>query len=69
VAVNPKMTKADPTVRARCKVSPGPADHPIMNMAVTYQNVTMAQASELFLTFAVWYLLFPVADKTGLKGG
>lgn len=69
VAASPKMTKADPAERARCKVSPGPADHPIMNMLVTCQNVTMAQAAELFPTFAAWYLHYPVVDKTGLTGG
>jgi uncharacterized protein (TIGR03435 family) len=69
VAVKPKMTKANPTERARCNVGPGPADHPIMNMLVTCQNVTMAQAAELFPTFAAWYLHYPVADKTGLQGG
>jgi uncharacterized protein (TIGR03435 family) len=69
LAVNPKMTKADPTERARCKVGPGPAAHPIMNMLVTCQNVTMAQAAELFPTFAAWYLHYPVVDKTGLQGG
>lgn len=69
VTVNPKMTKADPTARARCKVGPGPADHPIMNMLVTCQDVTMAQAAELFPTFAAWYLHYPVVDKTGLQGG
>src|SRR5579872_5343616 len=67
VAVNPKLTKADPTKRARCKVGPGPADRPILNMLVTCQNVTMAQASELFPTFAAWYLHYPVLDKTGLE--
>jgi uncharacterized protein (TIGR03435 family) len=69
VAANPKMTKADPTKRARCKVGPGPVDHPIMNILVTCQDVTMAQAAELFPTFAAWYLHYPVVDKTGLKGG
>jgi uncharacterized protein (TIGR03435 family) len=69
VAVKPKMTKADPTERARCKVGPGPADRPIMNMLVACQNVTMAQAAELFPTFAAWYLHYPVVDKTGLEGG
>ncbi len=69
VAVKPKMTKADPTERARCDVKPGPADRPIMNMLVTCQNVTMAQAAELFPTFAAWYLHYPVVDKTGLEGG
>jgi uncharacterized protein (TIGR03435 family) len=69
VAVKPKMTKADPTERARCDVGPGPADRPIMNMLVKCQNVTMAQAAELFPTFAAWYLHYPVVDKTGLEGG
>ena len=69
VTVKPKMTKADPTERARCKVGPGPADRPIMNMLVTCQNVTMAQAAELFPTFAAWYLHYPVVDETGLEGG
>ena len=74
VAVNPKMTKADPTERTRCKRVRGrtartAVDHPIMNMLVTCQNVTMAQAAELFPTFAAWYLHYPVVDKTGLKGG
>jgi uncharacterized protein (TIGR03435 family) len=69
VSVNPKMTKADQTERARCKVGPGPAAQPIMNMLVTCQNVTMAQAAQLFPTFAAWYLHYPVVDKTGLTGG
>jgi uncharacterized protein (TIGR03435 family) len=29
----------------------------------------MAQATELFPTFAAWYLHYPVLDKTGLEGG
>jgi uncharacterized protein (TIGR03435 family) len=69
VAVNPKMTKADPKERARCNVGPGPVAQPIMNMLVTCKNVTMAQAAELFPTFAAWYLHYPVVDKTGLQGG
>jgi uncharacterized protein (TIGR03435 family) len=69
VAVKPKMTRADPTERTGCKVGPGPADRPIMNMLVTCKNVTMAQATELFPTFAAWYLHYPVLDKTGLEGG
>jgi uncharacterized protein (TIGR03435 family) len=69
VAVKPKMTKADPTERARCDVKPGPAAQPIMDMLVTCQNVTMAQAAQLFPTFAAWYLHYPVVDKTDLDGG
>ena len=69
VAVKPKMTQADPNERTQCKVGPGPADRPILNMLVTCRNVTMAQAAELFPTFAAWYLHYPVLDKTGLQGG
>jgi len=75
VAVNPKMTKADPSERTRCTQGPGPdgkdprLDHPIMNMLVTCQNVSMEQAGKLFPTFAAWYLHYPAVDKTGLKGG
>ena len=69
VAAKPKMTQADPTERTQCKVGPGSADRPILNMLVTCKNVTMAQASELFPTFAAWYLHYPVLDKTGLEGG
>jgi uncharacterized protein (TIGR03435 family) len=29
----------------------------------------MVQASELFPTFAAWYLHYPVVDKTDLEGG
>ena len=75
VAVNPKMTKGDPSERTRCTEGPGPdgkdprLDHPIMNMLVTCQNVTMEEAGKLFPTFAAWYLHYPVVDRTGLKGG
>ena len=75
VAVSPKMTKADPSERTRCFQGPGPDGkdprlaHPIMNMLVTCQNVTMEQAAILFPTFAAWYLHYPAVDRTGLKGG
>jgi uncharacterized protein (TIGR03435 family) len=38
-------------------------------MLLTCQNVTMEQAAEEFPHFANYYLYFPAADKTGLKGG
>jgi uncharacterized protein (TIGR03435 family) len=75
VAVSPKMARADPSERTRCEEGPGKdgkdprLDHPIMNMLVTCQNVTMEQAGKLFPTFAAWYLHYPAVDKTGLKGG
>lgn len=75
VAVDPKMTKADPAERTRCGMGPGPdgndprLTHPILNMLVTCHNVTMEQAGTLFPTFAAWYLHYPALDKTGLTGG
>jgi len=75
VAVNPKLTRADPSERAQCKQGPGPdgkdprLTQPILNMLVTCQNVTMAEAGEKFPTFAAYYLYYPAVDKTGLKGG
>ena len=69
------MTKADPTERTECNEGPGPdgkdprLTHPMLNMLVTCKNVTMAQAVELFPTFAAWYVRYPVVDKTGLTGG
>jgi uncharacterized protein (TIGR03435 family) len=75
VAVNPKLTKANPAERTLCKEGPGPdgrdprLTHPILNELVTCQNVTMAQAAEELPHFANYYLYYPPVDKTGLKGG
>jgi len=75
VTVNSKMTRADPTERTGCKEGPGSdgkdprLTRPILNMLITCRNVTMAQAVELFPTFAAWYIRYPVLDKTGLTGG
>ena len=75
VAANPKMTRADPTERTQCKEGPGRdgkdprLTNPMLNMLVTCQNVSTEQASKLFLTFAAWYVRYPIVDKTGLKGG
>jgi len=75
VAVKPKLTPADPRSRTNCHIGPGPdgkdprTTHPIQNMLLTCQNVTMAQAVEQFPQFANYYLYYPPVDKTGLKGG
>jgi uncharacterized protein (TIGR03435 family) len=74
-AVNPKMTRAKPTERTLCKEGPGPdgkdprLTQPILNMLVTCQNITMAEAGEEIPNFAAWYIHYPILDKTGLKGG
>lgn len=75
VAVKPKLTRADPNSRTNCHIGPGPdgndprLTHPVLNMLLTCTNVTMAQAAEELPHFAAYYLYFPPADKTGLKGG
>jgi uncharacterized protein (TIGR03435 family) len=75
VAVAPKMTRADPAERTECAEGPGPdgkdprLTNAVMNMLVTCRNVSMAQAAELFPTFAAWYIRYPIVDKTGLTGG
>jgi uncharacterized protein (TIGR03435 family) len=75
VAVKPKLTPANPASRTNCHMGPGPdgkdprATNPILNMLVSCQNVTMAQAGEAFPNFAAYYLYYSAVDKTGLKGG
>ena len=75
VAVKPNLIKADPNSRTNCHQGPGAdgkdprLDHPILNMLVTCQNVTMAQAAAEFPHFAAYYLYYPAVDKTGLQGG
>jgi uncharacterized protein (TIGR03435 family) len=75
VAIKPRLTRADPTSRTECHIGPGRdgsdprLTHPILNMLLTCQNVTMAQAGEEWPHFANYYLYYPPVDKTGLKGG
>lgn len=75
VAVKPTLTRADPNSRTNCHIGPGPdgkdprLTHPTLNMLLSCQNVTMAQAAEDFPHFAAYYLYYPAVDKTGLKGG
>jgi len=52
VAVKPKLTKADPLSRTRCKEGPGPDGkdpriaNPVLNRLESCQNMTMAQIGE-----------------------
>jgi uncharacterized protein (TIGR03435 family) len=75
VALNPKMTPADPRSRTRCSEGPGPdgkdprIDHPVLNRLLACQNVTMAQLGDMLPSLAGGYIYSPVLDKTGLKGG
>jgi uncharacterized protein (TIGR03435 family) len=75
VAVNPKLTLADPQSRTRCAEGPGPdgidprMGNPVLNRLVNCQNITMAQFGEQLQAFANGYIYNTVLDKTGLKGG
>jgi uncharacterized protein (TIGR03435 family) len=75
IAVNPKLTKADPTSRTRCGKTPGPdgKDPRIANPALDKlwycQNVTMAQAADMFREMlAPDYIYNPIEDATGITG-
>jgi len=74
IAVKPKLTKADPLSRTRCKDGPGPDGkdpriaNPILNRLVSCQNMTMAQLGEELQRMAPGYIHSPVLDSTGLKG-
>jgi uncharacterized protein (TIGR03435 family) len=73
VPAKPKLTKADPSNRTRCKEGPG-ADgkdprntHPMLSRLVSCQNMTMAQFAEQLPTMSE-YVQTSVADATGLEG-
>ena len=75
IAVNPKLTKADPTSHTRCGQTPGPdgRDPRITNPALDKlwycQNVNMAQAAQMFQELlAPDYFYNPIQDATGIKG-
>jgi uncharacterized protein (TIGR03435 family) len=71
VAVNPKLTKADPSNRTRYRNGPAlnqrdPRDaNPIVGRMVTVQNMTMAQFADNLQRMAPGYLRMQVADDTG----
>lgn len=72
-AVKPKLQKADPSNRAKCKEGPGPDGkdpriaHPALNRLLTCQNITMAQFVNELLTWANGYSRVDALDATGLK--
>jgi uncharacterized protein (TIGR03435 family) len=74
MAVKPKLTKADPLSRTRCKEGPGPDGkdprpaNPVLNRLVSCQNMTMAQIGEELHKIAGGYIYGPVTDSTGIKG-
>jgi len=74
VADKPKLAKADPANRTKCKEGPGPdgkdprITNPVLNRLLTCQNMTMAQFGDQLRTLAGGYIHSPVLDATGLEG-
>ncbi|HTS28887.1 MAG TPA: TIGR03435 family protein [Bryobacteraceae bacterium] len=74
VAAKPKLKKADPSNRTRCKTGPTPVGKdpaaeqgpPLFQAAC--QNMTMAQFAEQLQNIAPLYIRYPVQDSTGLEG-
>jgi uncharacterized protein (TIGR03435 family) len=66
-AAKPKLKKADPNSRIRCKSDNPPAGSPSGSRMFTCQNVTMALFAER-LQGVVPELQWPVADATGIEG-
>jgi uncharacterized protein (TIGR03435 family) len=73
-AVKPKLIRADPLSRTRCKEGPGPDGkdpriaNPVLNRLVSCQNMTTAQIGEELQRVAAGYIYSPVLDATGIKG-
>jgi len=74
IAVKPKLTKADPLSRTRCKEGPGPdgkdprTANPVLNRLLSCQNMTMAQIGEELQRVAGGYIYGQVSDSTGIQG-
>jgi uncharacterized protein (TIGR03435 family) len=74
LSVNPKLRKADPLSRTRCKEGPGPDGkdpriaNPNLNRLLTCQNMTMAQICDELQRVAAGYIYSPVLDSTGIQG-
>jgi uncharacterized protein (TIGR03435 family) len=74
LAVKPKLTKADPLSRMRCKEGPGPDGKdpriatPVVNRLVSCQNMNMAQIGDELQRIAEGYIYSPVLDGTGIQG-
>jgi uncharacterized protein (TIGR03435 family) len=74
IAVNPKLIKADPLSRTRCKEGPGPdgkdsrIGNPVLNRLVSCQNMDMAQIGDELQRVAAGYIYSPVPDGTGIQG-
>jgi uncharacterized protein (TIGR03435 family) len=63
----PKLKKADPMSRTRCKDAPGTGGNTALRI-ITCQNVTMAQFAEQLQRLAGGYIRNEVLDATGIDG-
>jgi uncharacterized protein (TIGR03435 family) len=74
IAVNPKLRKADPLSRTRCKEGPGLDGKdpriatPVLNRLISCQNMTTLQIGDELQRIAGGYIYGPVLDATGIKG-
>jgi uncharacterized protein (TIGR03435 family) len=75
IALNPKLTRADPTSHTRCGQAPGVDGkdpriaNPAIDRRISCQNVTMAQTAEMFQEYvAPDYIYNPIQDATGITG-
>jgi uncharacterized protein (TIGR03435 family) len=74
VAAKPKLAKADPANRTRCRegVDAGVKDprdsNPLLSRVITCKNMSMPQFADLLQTLAGGYVSSPVLDMTGLDG-
>jgi uncharacterized protein (TIGR03435 family) len=67
-AAKPKVRKADPASRTRCKVTYGPPEAPFGGSHLNCQNVTIADFAERLQGIAPG-LGWPVLDATAIEGG
>jgi uncharacterized protein (TIGR03435 family) len=73
-AEKPKLAKADPSNRTKCKEGPGldgkdpRIANPVLGRLLTCQNMTMAQFASMLQQQAGGYIYSPVKDATGLQG-
>src|SRR5207244_2250617 len=74
VADKPKLQRANPSDRTRCKEGPAPNTKDpremtgIPSRSFNCQNMTMAEFANQLPGIAPGYLRLPVADGTGLQG-
>jgi uncharacterized protein (TIGR03435 family) len=74
IAEKPKLIKADPLSRTRCKEGPGPDGkdpriaNPVLNRLVSCQNLSMAQIADELQSTAAGYIYSPILDGTGIQG-